>query len=60
MALRAVLPAAMAARIDFQSLTPQLGTFVDEALSGSQTDLLYTVEYADQEVLLVRPHGTQK
>src|SRR5512145_1152396 len=52
MELRAVLPPALAARLDFQTLAPVPGTFVDEEMRGSQADLLYTVRCADQQALL--------
>ncbi|WP_437966859.1 Rpn family recombination-promoting nuclease/putative transposase [Sorangium sp. So ce260] len=41
-ALRDALPAALAARIDFGSLTLQPGSFIDEALAASHSDLLFT------------------
>lgn len=41
-ALREALPAALAARIDFSSLRLQPGSFIDEALAASYSDLLFT------------------
>ncbi|WP_437913535.1 Rpn family recombination-promoting nuclease/putative transposase [Sorangium sp. So ce302] len=41
-ALRQALPAALAARIDFASLVLQPGSFIDEALAASHSDLLFT------------------
>lgn len=41
-ALRQALPAAVAARIDFASLALQPGSFIDEALAASHSDLLFT------------------
>lgn len=41
-ALRGVLPAALAARIDFSSLKLQPGSFIDEALAASHSDLLFS------------------
>ncbi len=52
MALRAVLAPSLVCQIDFSSLRPVPGSFVDEAMRGSQTDLLYTVSCADKPALL--------
>ncbi|WP_437674759.1 Rpn family recombination-promoting nuclease/putative transposase [Sorangium sp. So ce131] len=41
-ALQQALPAALAARIDFASLTLQPSSFIDEALAASHSDLLFT------------------
>jgi predicted transposase/invertase (TIGR01784 family) len=41
--LRAVLPAGLLARLELESLTPVPGSFVDEALAASQSDLLFSV-----------------
>ncbi|WP_437854337.1 Rpn family recombination-promoting nuclease/putative transposase [Sorangium sp. So ce363] len=41
-ALRQALPAALAARIDFASLALQPGSFIDDALAASHSDLLFT------------------
>ncbi|WP_437828765.1 Rpn family recombination-promoting nuclease/putative transposase [Sorangium sp. So ce1153] len=41
-ALRQALHAALAARIDFASLALQPGSFIDEALAASHSDLLFT------------------
>src|SRR5690606_8930501 len=42
--LRAVFPPALAARLDWASLTLQPSSFVDERLKGRQADLLFSVE----------------
>lgn len=42
--LRQILPSAIAARIDFATLTLCSGSFVDDALKERQSDLLFTVE----------------
>ncbi|HEY5961243.1 MAG TPA: Rpn family recombination-promoting nuclease/putative transposase [Polyangiaceae bacterium] len=52
MELRAVLPPALATQIDFSSLKPLPGTFVDEHMRGSHTDLLYTVQCAGRDTRL--------
>jgi predicted transposase YdaD len=52
MELRAVLPPALASQLDFSTLTPLPGTFVDEAMRGSQADLLFSVRRANDELLL--------
>jgi predicted transposase YdaD len=44
--LRAVLPEALVARIDFSTLQLVSGTFVDERLRGTQSDLLFEVAVA--------------
>ena len=45
-ALRQALPAALAARINFASLALQPGSFIDEALAASHSDLLFTARLA--------------
>jgi predicted transposase/invertase (TIGR01784 family) len=50
--LRAVLPEALLARIDFSTLTLCPGSYVDEALSGSQSDLLFSVQVSAKPTLL--------
>jgi hypothetical protein len=50
--LRSVLPGALVARLELGTLAPVPGSFVDEALHGSQSDLLYTVRHGAQEALL--------
>jgi hypothetical protein len=52
MELRAVLPDALVSQIDFASLRCVPGSFVDEALRGSQADLLYTVKCTARPTLL--------
>ncbi|HEY5958358.1 MAG TPA: Rpn family recombination-promoting nuclease/putative transposase, partial [Polyangiaceae bacterium] len=52
MELRAVLPPALAAQIDFSSLEPLPGTFVDEHMRGSHADLLYTVQCSGHDTCL--------
>ncbi len=51
-ALRAVLPAALAARIDFGTLALQPGSFVDQRLAGSHSDLLFSALLARSPVLI--------
>jgi hypothetical protein len=50
--LRAVLPAALARQLDFSTLKPLPGTFIDVAMRGFQADLLFSVRRANAEVLL--------
>jgi predicted transposase YdaD len=52
MQLRAVLPPALAGQLDFSTLKPLPGTFVDESMRGSQADLLFAVRRADEELWL--------
>jgi hypothetical protein len=52
MALSAVLPPALARQLDFSSLEPVPGTFIDERMLGSHADLLFTVKCAGFETLL--------
>ena len=49
---RAVLPAQLVARTDFSTLTLCPGTYIDEALSGSQSDLLFSVQVSTKAALL--------
>jgi predicted transposase/invertase (TIGR01784 family) len=51
-ALRAVLPAALAARIDFATLATVPGSFIDEALAGRHTDLLFSARLAGRRAFL--------
>jgi predicted transposase YdaD len=44
-ALRPVMPAAMAEALDWSTLTPQPGNFIDESLIERHTDLLYTAAW---------------
>jgi predicted transposase/invertase (TIGR01784 family) len=50
--LRAVLPAELVARIDFSTLALCPGSYIDEALSGSQSDLLFSVQVSGKPALL--------
>ena len=49
---RNYLPADIHARIDWETLHLQPGTFTDEALRGSESDLLYTVKIDNHPTLL--------
>ena len=49
---RAVIPAAIGARIDWSSLQTVRGTFVDQHLSERFTDLLFSVRLDGAEALL--------
>ena len=49
---RAVLPAELVARTDFSTLALRPGSYIDEALSGSQSDLLFSVQIAAKPALL--------
>ncbi|MSR46623.1 MAG: hypothetical protein EXS13_06115 [Planctomycetes bacterium] len=51
--LRAVLPAALLAQLDLDSLTRVEASFVDEALRSSAADLLYRVLLRDGRLALV-------
>jgi predicted transposase/invertase (TIGR01784 family) len=51
--LRAVMPPALAAALDWQSLTLRPGNFVDLALKEQHTDLLYSATWHDGGELLV-------
>jgi predicted transposase/invertase (TIGR01784 family) len=50
--LRAVLPAALSARLDWGSLELQPTSFVDERLSGREADVLFTVSYDGRSAFL--------
>ena len=50
--LRAVLPAQLVALTDFSTLALCPGSFVDETLAGSQSDLLFTAQIANKPALL--------
>jgi predicted transposase YdaD len=52
--LRSMLPPALAAAIDWNSLRLCDGTFVDPSLAERRTDLLYTVKLALHDVLASR------
>jgi len=49
---RAVLPAELVSRTDFSTLALSPGSYVDEALSGSQSDLLFSVRVSGKPALL--------
>lgn len=51
-ALRAVLPPALAARIDFSTLALQPGSFIDEQLAASHSDLLFSALLARSPLLI--------
>ena len=48
----AMLPAALVAKMDFTTLRLVPGTFVDEALAGQQSDVLFEVEIAGRPALV--------
>src|SRR5512132_1485497 len=50
--LRVILPPALAARLDFSTLTLCPGSFVDEAFSWRHTDLLFTALFAGRPALV--------
>jgi Putative transposase, YhgA-like len=50
--LRAVLPAALVERIDFSSLTLCSGSYLDEALRGSESDLLFSAKVSGKSAFL--------
>jgi len=49
---RAVLPPPLVALTDFSTLALCPGSFVDETLAGSQSDLLFTVQVANRPAFL--------
>jgi hypothetical protein len=49
---RALLPASLVERIDFSTLKLCSGNYVDEALAGSQSDLLFSVTISGKPSLL--------
>ncbi|WP_437635646.1 Rpn family recombination-promoting nuclease/putative transposase [Sorangium sp. So ce854] len=51
-ALRQVLPAALAARIDFASLALQSGSFIDEKLAASHSDLLFSARLEEASLFI--------
>lgn len=51
-ALRAVLPPALAARIDFGTLAFRPGSFIDEELAASHSDLLFSARLARSPILV--------
>lgn len=50
--LRTVLPSSIATRIDWRTLRHCPGSFVDETLKGSHSDLLYEVQLLGRRTLL--------
>lgn len=46
--LRSVLPPELVARIDWTTLEPRDGTFVDDTLTARHTDLLFTANFDDR------------
>jgi hypothetical protein len=50
--LATALPPSIASRVDFSSLRPEKGSFVDEHLKGRTTDLLYSARIADREAFI--------
>ena len=53
--LRAVLPAALADRLDLASLRPVNGSFVDEELTTRHADVLDDLTKLDKAALRARP-----
>jgi predicted transposase/invertase (TIGR01784 family) len=51
-ALRAALPRALAARFDWSTLALVPGSFIDESLAGSYTDLLFSARLSGRPALL--------
>jgi predicted transposase/invertase (TIGR01784 family) len=50
--LRAVLPAALTTRIEFPTLALCSGSYIDEALSGSQSDLLFSAQISGKSAFI--------
>ena len=50
--LRAILPPALLALLNLATLRPCPGSFVDQTLAGSHSDLLFSVELSGQPALL--------
>lgn len=50
--LRAELPAELAAAIEWKSLHPEAGSFIDSQLRASETDLLFSARIAGREAML--------
>ena len=50
--LESTLPKALLAKLDLSGLTPVPGTFIDEALEGSQSDLLFSAKFAGRPALI--------
>jgi predicted transposase YdaD len=49
--LRSILPAELLARVDLATLRLMPGTFVDDDLAASESDLLFSLELAGTPVL---------
>ena len=50
--LRAILPPALVARLDFDALQVEPGSFIDEELSQRHADLLYSVPLGAERVMI--------
>lgn len=50
--LESTLPKALLAKLDLSGLTAVPGTFIDEALEGSQSDLLFLAKFAGRPALI--------
>jgi predicted transposase YdaD len=50
--LRAVLPPALATKLDFSTLTLAPGTYIDPQLVGSQSDLLFRAQISGQSAFV--------
>lgn len=50
--LRSALPTSLAARLDFATLKKEPGSFVDDTLSSSHTDLLFSIQLDGRAALL--------
>ena len=50
--LQTLLPKSILAKVDLGTLAPAPGSFVDEALAGSQSDLLFSVKLAGRPALI--------
>ena len=50
--LESTLPKALRAKLDLSQLSPVPGSFIDEALRGSQSDLLFLAKFAGRPALI--------
>jgi predicted transposase/invertase (TIGR01784 family) len=50
--LRTVLPEALVQELDFDTLSTVPGSFVDEALAGRASDLLFSIDLAGRPALI--------
>src|SRR5690348_4301429 len=57
--LQAMLPAAIAERIDFSALAVVPGSFIDAALSHRHADILYSAKLGRKQALLYVLHEHQ-